>query len=401
MSRIRKRMLWKDIRITLAKSKGRFLSIVSLMALRSFALVGLFVTGPDMKITGVDFYGRHNLADVTVISDYALSKDDERIIRTTDGVDKAEFGYFKDVVIRNSNHSLRVYSKPESVSTYEAVEGRMPEHANEIALDRAERGTYAVGSTIRLKERPDIAGDTVLTRNDFTVVGFVDAGGIVSNLNMGQSTAGTGKLDGYAVVTTTVFDSAVTMIGRVTFHDNCGIDCWTADYRDRVNAHRTTLTKRLANQPDARAVSIREDRRAQIDKAQRKVDDAKQQLIDEQQQLDDAKTQIENGKDQLADGTIQSADQTSASVAELAGASAQIASADSQLDAARTALAAGAQQLTQGQGRLDESWTQLVQAKTQLDQACTQLAAKQGELGVVVYVRLRDVDMLAALKSVE
>ena len=77
MSRIRKRMLWKDIRITLAKSKGRFLSIVSLMALRSFALVGLFVTGPDMKITGVDFYGRHNLADVTVISDYALSKDDD------------------------------------------------------------------------------------------------------------------------------------------------------------------------------------------------------------------------------------------------------------------------------------------------------------------------------------
>ncbi|NEG55387.1 ABC transporter permease [Bifidobacterium platyrrhinorum] len=376
----RKRMLWKDIRITLRKSKGRFLSIVSLMALGSFALVGLFVTGPDMRIAGTDFYDRHNLADVTVISDYGLSREDERIIRATDGVAQAEFGYFKDVVIRGSDHSLRVASKPDKVSTYEVIEGRLPEHANEIALDRAERDTYAVGSTIKLTERPDIAGDTVLKRSGFTVVGFVDASDTVSNLNMGQSTAGTGELDGYAVVTKTVFDSDVTMIGRVTFRDTRGVDYWTADYRDRVNAHKTILAKRLANQPDARAASIREERRAQIDKAQHKVDDAKQQLADTQQQLDDAKTRIENGKDQLADGTIQATDQASAAVAELAGATAQIASADSQLDAAQTALAAGAQQLAQGQGRLDESWTGLVQAKSRLDQARTQLDAAKAVL---------------------
>ena len=41
-----KRMLWKDIRQTLSKSKGRVVSIVCLMALGSFALVGLKVTGP-------------------------------------------------------------------------------------------------------------------------------------------------------------------------------------------------------------------------------------------------------------------------------------------------------------------------------------------------------------------
>ena len=35
-----KRMLWKDIRQTLSKSKGRVVSIVCLMALGSFALMG-------------------------------------------------------------------------------------------------------------------------------------------------------------------------------------------------------------------------------------------------------------------------------------------------------------------------------------------------------------------------
>ncbi len=77
-----KRMLWKDIRVTMAKSKGRFASIVSLMTLGSFALVGLFVTGPDMQITGTDFFNQNNLADITVISDYGLTKADENIIRS-------------------------------------------------------------------------------------------------------------------------------------------------------------------------------------------------------------------------------------------------------------------------------------------------------------------------------
>ena len=87
--RLRKRMLWRDIRTTLAKSKGRFASIVSLMMLGSFALVGLFATAPDMRATGRAFYGEHNLADVTVISDYGLTAADEAIIRETAGVKDA------------------------------------------------------------------------------------------------------------------------------------------------------------------------------------------------------------------------------------------------------------------------------------------------------------------------
>lgn len=69
-----KRMLWKDIRQTLSKSKGRVVSIVCLMALGSFALVGLKVTGPDMQATAADFYGRNNLADITVVSTTASPK---------------------------------------------------------------------------------------------------------------------------------------------------------------------------------------------------------------------------------------------------------------------------------------------------------------------------------------
>ena len=373
----RRRMLRKDIRVTLATSKGRFLSIVSLMALGSFALVGLFATVPDMQATGSSFYSEHNLADVTVISDYGLTDDDETIIRGTSGVFQAEFGYFKDVTVKDSTHSLRLYSKPETVSGYHVVEGRLPERAGEIALNRAERDRFTIDGVIEVTETPDIAGDTILNRTTYTIVGFVDASETISNLNMGQSTAGSGELDGYGVVTADSFDSDVTMIGRITFTDTRNVDYWTDDYRNLVQRHKDTLTKRLAGQPKAREASIREQRRTQIDKAQANLDQAKQQLADTEQQLADAKTQIEAAKDQLTQGQIDAVDQTTAqsaaAAAELSEAIAQIASADAQITAGQTQLAAGAQQLTQGQSQLDDSWQQLSQAKTQLDTARTAL----------------------------
>lgn len=167
-----KRMLWKDIRQTLSKSKGRVVSIVCLMALGPFALVGLKVTGPDMQATAADFYGRNNLADITVVSNYGISKDDERIIGKADGIKEVEYGYFKDVVISGTDRSMRIYSKPDAVSTYDVTEGRLPKRTGEIALDMKERDRFAVGSTLNVTEKTDIAGGTVLRHHKFTVYGF-------------------------------------------------------------------------------------------------------------------------------------------------------------------------------------------------------------------------------------
>ncbi|MCI5793768.1 MAG: hypothetical protein MR022_02330 [Ruminococcus sp.] len=46
---MKKKAFNKDIRKSFPKSKGRFISIACLIALSSFALVGLQVTGPDMR----------------------------------------------------------------------------------------------------------------------------------------------------------------------------------------------------------------------------------------------------------------------------------------------------------------------------------------------------------------
>lgn len=287
-----KRILWKDIRQTLSGSIGRFVSIVCLMALGSFALVGLKVAGPDMQATGAEFYGRNNLADVTVVSTYGLSEDNKDVIGRADGVRGIEYGYFKDVVIKGTDSSMRVFSKPEYISTYDVVEGRMPKRQGEIVLDLNQRSAFAVGSTLDVTEKADISGSTVLRHHRFEVVGFVRASEIVSGLNMGQSTSGSGTLTSYAVAMPSEFDSEVTMIARIVYNDTEHLNYWTDDYRDRIQKHKDQLVKLLAGQPEARESSIREQQ-------QEKIDQARQQVKDSEQQLDDARTQLELTKTML------------------------------------------------------------------------------------------------------
>lgn len=287
-----KRILWKDIRQTLSGSIGRFVSIVCLMALGSFALVGLKVAGPDMQATGAEFYGRNNLADVTVVSTYGLSEDDKDVIGRADGVRGIEYGYFKDVVIKGTDSSMRVFSKPEYISTDDVVEGRMPKRQGEIVLDLNQRSAFAVGSTLDVTEKADISGSTVLRHHRFEVVGFVRASEIVSGLNMGQSTSGSGTLTSYAVAMPSEFDSEVTMIARIVYNDTEHLNYWTDDYRDRIQKHKDQLVKLLAGQPEARESSIREQQ-------QEKIDQARQQVKDSEQQLDDARTQLELTKTML------------------------------------------------------------------------------------------------------
>jgi putative ABC transport system permease protein len=78
---MRSKMLWKDAWQAITHSLGRYLAIIALIALGTFAFVGLKMTGPDMRATGNDFFTAHHLADVTVVSNYGLDAQDQHLIK--------------------------------------------------------------------------------------------------------------------------------------------------------------------------------------------------------------------------------------------------------------------------------------------------------------------------------
>lgn len=246
---MKKKMLWKDVFKSISKSKGRFFSIFGLMLLGSFALVGLKVTGPDMRATGENYVNKLDSADITVISPLGLDDNDVKTINKTEGTQYIEYGYLKDVVTKDNDESIRLYSMGQDLSGYQLVKRKLPEKADEIALDNNHNGKYKIGDTYKVTEKADATGTKILQTNDFKIVGFVYSAEILSNINMGQSTAGSDELKGYGVVTKDTFDSKYYMLARMNFKDTANIDPYSDEYTDKIQAHKDSLSNLLKDQP--------------------------------------------------------------------------------------------------------------------------------------------------------
>ena len=215
---MKKRKLNKDIKKSITHSWGRFISIMFLMLLGSLALVGLSVTGPDMRQTGTNYFKEYNTADITVLSDYGIDKIEQEKIEKADDIKEVEYIYLKDVTIKDENDSIRIFSKSEEISKYEITEGELPKTEEEIAISDTYKEKYNIGDKIEFTEKA-VNDKETLKKHEFNIVGFIKSSEILSSLNLGQTTVGTGELNGYAVVNKEVFDSEVYMMAKIKFKD--------------------------------------------------------------------------------------------------------------------------------------------------------------------------------------
>ncbi|WP_243430483.1 FtsX-like permease family protein [Candidatus Enterococcus lowellii] len=362
-------MLWKDIFKSISKSKGRFFSIMGLMLIGSFALVGLKVTGPNMRATGENYFDELNVSDLTIIGTLGIDDNDVEVINQATGIDSVEYGYLKDMVIKETNLSIRVFSKGEQISDYQIIEGKLPEKAEEIALDNKYVDQYKIGDTIEFTEDEDISGETILKRHKFEIVGFVYSGEILSSINQGVSTAGTGSLEGYAVVPESAFDSEIYMLARVTFEDLNNVDPYSDQYTDLLQTHKDNLDELLKDQPDIRLTTIKEEYQKQIDDGQKQIDDAKKQLEDTEKQLEAAKEKLASGGEQIDEAQEELASKVADANQQISDGENQIADAQVTIADGEKQLSAAKEQLNNGQATLDEKWNQLQSAKSQLEQA--------------------------------
>ncbi|MGN1401608.1 MAG: FtsX-like permease family protein [Bacillus sp. (in: firmicutes)] len=366
---MKKRILWKDIFHAITRSLGRFLAIFSLMALGVFAFVGLKVTGPDMRSTAEVFFSENHLADLSVISSYGLDKSDQKIIESADQLAHVEYGYMKDVVIKDTAESIRIFSVPDTLSQYEVVSGSLPKNSDEIALDYLYKGDYEIGDTITFTEEKDAEGNQMLQKHRFRVAGFVKSSELVDKNNIGQTTVGTGKLHGYAVVTENTFASDVYMIARLSFLDTENLDAYSDEYSELARKHKAELKTLLQDQPAKRLKSLKEEKQAEIDEGWKEINDAKQQIAKNQAQLDDAKHQIVDAKAKVAENQGKLDSEVSDAQALIDDGQQQLNDAQSSITAAESQLKDATAQLSSGQATLDEKWVQLQSTKSQLDAA--------------------------------
>lgn len=359
---MRKKTLRKDIMKSIHHSLGRFFSIMMLMALGSFALVGLFVAGPDMRETGKQYFKELDVADITIISDYGIDESEQNAIQKATNIKDLEYIYFKDVTIKDTNESFRIFSKPSKISLYEVVDGKLPIEDNEIAIDNEYKNDYKIGDTIFFKEKLNNEEDeSTLKLHEFKIVGFINSGEILSTLNRGQTTVGTGELNGIAIVNETVFNSEVYMMAKITFNDTANLDPYTDEYNDIIQIHKDELSQLLKEQQNDRFLSIKTEYQTEIDDGRKELDDAKQEL-------EDARTKLNDAKQDLADAKI-----------EISKNETKLADAKSQIDSATIQISENESLLNQKQSEYDSNANQFTQKQNEYNSAISQFSQKQNE----------------------
>ena len=87
------------------------------MMLGSLALVGPKVTSPNMEATANAYLTTAQTLDLAVMSNYGLDQADQKELEQIEGAE-VEFGYLTDVTMDNGQDAIRLYSKPERISTF-------------------------------------------------------------------------------------------------------------------------------------------------------------------------------------------------------------------------------------------------------------------------------------------
>ena len=102
---MKRKVYWKDLFHSFTSSKGRFLSILTLMMLGTLALVGLKVTTPNMHRTAQRFIDQQEMLDLAVMGDFGLDKTDQEELRGLTGA-RLEFSYLTDVTIDGKDKAI-------------------------------------------------------------------------------------------------------------------------------------------------------------------------------------------------------------------------------------------------------------------------------------------------------
>ena len=294
---MKRKIYWKDLLQSFTGSKGRFLSILTLMMLGSLALVGLKVASPNMERTAWTFLKNTNAADVTVIGDYGLDQADQEELQNHTGAD-VEFGYMTDLILANSEDAIRIFSNTDKISKFQVTEGRLPEKEDELALADFWKDRYQIGQVIHLNQKN--GSNSQLKRDSYTITGFVHSPDIFSKTDMGSAGSGNGNLSVYGVVTKDNFKSSVYTIARLRFTSLTDVNPFSSDYEKKLEEEEETLKELVADNGRARLKKIKEDSQEKLDVGKKKLDEAETNLTAGKKRLQETETQLQGQESQLS-----------------------------------------------------------------------------------------------------
>lgn len=378
-------VLLKDVFSEIWTTKGRFFSIMLIVALGVAFFGGIKASAPDMKASADLHFDNSETQDIQVYSTLGITKEDIKAIAGIDGVEDVQGQNTLDALMKleNSEQVVKVISWNDwqTINQPRLVEGRLPEEEDECLLEASTAvnemfGTLAVGDTISLYSGTDTPLDDDLSVTRFRIVGTAYNPNYLS-YEKGSSSIGSGSVDTFVYVMGSVFKADYYTEADVLIDGSRKLDTYSDEYFDLVEPIVKKISRLGEDQIDSRMQAMQaelETKKKEADEqlaaAQEKLDAAKVQLDQGQSQLDASKIQLDSGKLQLDNGQDQLADaagQIADGLSEITKNEKTLLSSKEELDAGWKAYEDGVKAVQDGLKQVDEGLLQIAGASGQLE----------------------------------
>lgn len=271
--------LWKELWRTIWSTKTRFISLFLLMALGSFALIGLKVTSPDLAKTANHFIDKNKVMDLSLVASYGFSAEDLKDLRSIPDMDY-ELGRLLDAEIIETQKSIRLFSIPKKISKLSITKGRLPQKESEIAISSWQAKNYRLGQMIEVKT----SKKKLIRSKSLKIVGFVNASEIWSKQNLGSSQAGDGNLALYGFLSSSNFEMD-NNIARITFKGLKDLDAFSKAYKLKLEEKEKRLERVFADNAEKRLSSLKEESLKKIRSSEEQIAKAQKEIAIKEKSL--------------------------------------------------------------------------------------------------------------------
>ena len=352
----------KNILKDIKNTKGKVISIATMVGLAALVVVALTMTGPTMRKTLDKSMSTYGHPDIIVRSTYGLDYEDEEILKRDKDIEKINF--IKSADLMDKETLIRVKSYKQDIAKSVIIKGHEPEKKNEIVLDSTLSDEYKIGDKLNFSYIDNPKFDEKTMKNlDYNVVGFFKTSDYFMEDMRELSFTAKKELNGYAYVLDENFATDKFAEANIVYKDTKNVDKTSPAYKNLVTNKKDNIEQRIANRPQEVLKKIKKDANDDLDQAQEEVNSAKKDLSDAQIQLKDARADLDQGYRDYEEGK---------------------STYNEEIAKAENDLANAKNQLITGQEKIDKGWqeyeTNLNEYNRKINRGQKDLEAKENEL---------------------
>ncbi|MFU2418760.1 FtsX-like permease family protein [Peptacetobacter sp. AB800] len=389
-----KKALNKDILRDILKSKGRYFSIMLIVALGVAFFSGIKVSPMVMRNTVDNYYDDYNFMDVEVISTLGLTDDDVDAIKKLDTVEGVFPTYSMDVItnVKDQDRVLKVHALPtddlsndnkDYINRVKLIKGRLPKNSGECVVlkPKYDHLNLKIGKTLKIKSGTEDKLSENLKKDNYKIVGLVETPYYLS-YEFGNSSIGSGSVDGIMIVPQDDFKTEAYTEMYITAKGAKEQTSFYQDYKDTVKKTEDQIDKITDERIEHRYNEVVGEATDELNKAKKEYNDKKKETEDKinkvEKELKDGKQKIKDGKQELKTKKAETKKQIKDGFKQLDSAEAQLKSGRKQYEAAKKEFESKKQRAN---SQISSAESQLAPLKSNIDSLKSNISGLESQLG--------------------